>query len=67
MLVLYARMEELVTLHYGIANQTLRGQLYLSELRREHPGWNITQCQEWDLFLLEHLLHNIASMGRKEY
>ena len=71
-------MEKLVTLKYGnftiereqvkkcaqrtscsnrVANQTHRGQLYVNELRRE---------QEWGLFLLEHLLHNAASMSRKE-
>ena len=50
-----------------VADQTLQGQLYLSELRREHPGWNTTWCLEWGLFLLEHLLHNAASMRRKEH
>ena len=49
-----------------VADQTIWGQLYLSELRREHPTWNTTQCQEWGLFLLECLLHNAASMKRKE-
>ena len=50
-----------------VANQTLWGQLYLSELRREHLGWNTAQCQEWGLFLLEHLFHNIAIMRWKEH
>ena len=50
-----------------VANQTLRDQLYLNELTREHPGWITTWCQEWGLFLLEHLLHNTASMRRKEH
>ena len=49
-----------------VAKQTLQGQLYLNKLRRQHPGWNTAQCQEWGLFLLEYLLHNAASMRRKE-
>ena len=88
MLILYSRMEELITLQYGnftilgeqtkvftprtrysnrVANWTLRGQFYPNKLRREHRGWNTAQCQEWGLFLLEHLLHNTASMRRKEH
>ena len=49
-----------------VADQTLQGQLYLSELRWEHLGWNTIQKQEWGLFLWEHLLHNAASMRRKK-
>ena len=50
-----------------VADQTLQGQLNLSKLRREHPGWNTTQCQEWGLFLLDHLLHNVAAMTWSEH
>ena len=49
-----------------VAEWTLQDHLYLSKLRREHPGWNATQHQEWSLFLPEHLLHNAAFMRRKE-
>ena len=42
------------------------GQLHLDELRRDHPGWSTTHCQEWGLFLLECLLHNSATMWQKE-
>ena len=50
-----------------VADWTIQSQLYLSDLRRENPGWNTAQHQEWGLFLLEHLLHDAASMKRKEY
>ena len=50
-----------------VADWTLQDQLYLSELRWEHPGWITAQKQEWGLFMLEHLLHNVASMRRKEH
>ena len=49
-----------------VADQTLQSQLYHSQLRREHPGWNTSWCQEWGLFQLEYLLHNAASMRRKD-
>ena len=49
-----------------VANHTLRGQLFLNVLRQECPGWSTAHKQEWDLFLLEHLLNNAASMRRKE-
>ena len=42
------------------------GQLFLDELHREHPGWTTTQKQEWCLFMLEHLLHNAATMQKRE-
>ena len=50
-----------------VANWTLQAKLFLSELRREHPGGNTAQCQEWGLFLLECLLHNAAAMRWKEH
>ena len=34
---------------------------------QEQPGWTTTQKQEWGLFMLEHLLHNMANMRRIEY
>ena len=88
MLIIYSRMEELVTLHHRsftilveqvkefaqrtscsnrVADWTLRGQLFLNELRWEHPQWSTTHKQEWGLFLLDHLLHNTAFMRRKEH
>ena len=42
-----------------------QSQLFLDELHREHPDWTTTQKQEWGLFMLEHLLHNVAAMCRK--
>ena len=51
----------------SVADWTLWGQIYLSELRREHPGWNTAWFQEWGLFLLEHLLHIAAAMRWKEH
>ena len=50
-----------------VADWTLRSQIFLDELRMEHPGWTTTHRQEWGLFLLEHLLHNAASMRKKEH
>ena len=35
--------------------------------QREHLGWSTAQKQEWGLFLLECILHNVATMWRKEY
>ena len=49
-----------------IVDWTLRSQIFLKELRREHPGWTTAQRQEWGLFLLEHLLHYADSMRKKE-
>ena len=49
-----------------IADRTLRSQIFLEELRIEHPGWTTAHQQEWGLFLLECLLHNAASMRKKE-
>ena len=49
-----------------VAYQTIWGQLYLNELKREYLDWNTGQCQEWGLFLLKCLLYNVASMRRKE-
>ena len=48
-----------------VAEWALRGQLLLDELRREHPGWNTIQQQEWGLFRLEHLFHNATAMQRE--
>ena len=50
-----------------VASQTLQGQLFLDEIRREHPGWSTTHKQELGLFLLECMLHNAASMWSKEH
>ena len=49
-----------------IADRTLRNQIFLNKLRREHPGWTTSHRQEWGLFLLQHLLHYAASMKKKE-
>ena len=50
-----------------VADWTLRSQLFLHELHREHLGWSTTQKQEWDLLLLEHMCHSVATMWRKEH
>ena len=50
-----------------VADQILLSQLFLNELHREHLGWSTAQKQEWGLFLLEHMLHNMAAMLRKEH
>ena len=49
-----------------VAEQALRWQVFLDELRKEHPGWRLIQHQEWRLFLLEHLFHNAATIWNKE-
>ena len=49
-----------------VAEWALWGQLYFDEIRREHPTWKTTHHQEWGLFLIEHLLHNMAAMQKKE-
>ena len=50
-----------------VADWTLWNQLSLTELHREHLGWNTAPKLEWGLFLLEHMLHNTANMWRKEH
>ena len=50
-----------------IADRGLRTQIFLDEMRREHLGWTTAHKQKWGLFLLEHLLHNAASMQKKEH
>ena len=50
-----------------VADWTLCSQLFLDEIRREHLGWSATHKQEWGLFLLKSMLHNAASMWRKEH
>ena len=50
-----------------VADQTFWGQLFLNELRRKHLGWSTACKHEWDLFLLECMLHNVAAMWRKEH
>ena len=49
-----------------VGDRTLWGQIFLDELKREHLGWTTAHKQEWGLFLLEHLLYNVASMKKKE-
>ena len=46
----------------GPSGSTVPGQAW-----RGHPCWSTTHHQEWGLFLLEHLLHNVAAMSRKEW
>ena len=50
-----------------VVDRALRTQIFLNEMRREHPGWTTTHKQEWGLFLLECLLHNVTSMQKKEH
>ena len=46
-----------------VADQTLRGQLFLNEFKKRTSGLEYHPKQEWRLFLL----HNMATMGRKEH
>ena len=48
-----------------VADRTLRSQILLDKLRREHLGWTTTHKQEWGLFLLENMLQNAASMKKE--
>ena len=50
-----------------VTDQTLWNQLFLDKLHKEHLGFSTTQKQEWGLFLLEPVLHNMATMQRKEH
>ena len=50
-----------------VAERALWGQLYLDEIRKKYLTWKTTCHQEWELFLLEHLLHNVVAMWRKEW
>ena len=50
-----------------VVDWTLQSQLFLNELYKEHPGWASTQKQEWGLFMLECLLHNMAAMQKREH
>ena len=58
MLIVYYRIEELVTLHYG--NFSILGEQAREFAQR-------TNCSNQGLFLLEHMLHNVATMQRKEH
>ena len=49
-----------------VAGWTLWSLLFLIKFQREHLGWSTTQKQEWGLFLWEWMLHNVASLQRKE-
>ena len=42
-------------------------QLFLDKLGWEWSGWSTTQKQEWGISLLEHLLHSVSTMWRKEH
>ena len=50
-----------------VADWTLGSQIFHDKLIREHPGRTTAHRQEWVLFLLECLLHNAASMRKKEH
>ena len=50
-----------------LADQIIQGQLFLDELHREHLGWTTAQKQEWGLFMLECLLHNVATLHKREH
>ena len=41
-------------------------QLFLNEQSKDHPDMNVAHCQEWGLFLLECLLHNVVTMRKRE-
>ena len=61
---------KLVALRTGclksIAEWAVRWQLFLDELRKEHPGQRLIQQQEWGLFLLEHLFHNATAIRKRK-
>ena len=50
-----------------VADWALKGLLFLDELRRKHPVWKTIWHQEWAIFLLESLFHNVTEMQRKEW
>ena len=50
-----------------VAKWALVWQLFLDELRKEHPGWRLILHEEWRLFLLECLFHNATTMRNKEW
>ena len=50
-----------------VADWILWGQLFLDELHREHFGRTTTQKQEWGLFMLEWLLHNVTAMHKTKH
>ena len=45
-----------------VADQALQSQLFLDEMKKECPGQNATQRQQWNLFLLERMFHNAITM-----
>ena len=46
----------------GVAEWAPQLQLYVDELRRDHPGRRTASHQEWGLFLLECLFHNVVAL-----
>ena len=50
-----------------VADWALQSQLFLDEMKKEHPIWNTAHRQEWSLFLLEQMFHNAADMQHKEH
>ena len=50
-----------------ITDRTLRSQIFLDKLKRKHLGWTTTHRKEWELFLLEFLLHSVDAMKKKEH
>ena len=49
-----------------VADQTLQSQLFLDEIKKEHPRQDATCRQEWNLFLLERVFQNAVTMWCKE-
>ena len=49
-----------------VMERALWGQLYLDKLRMTCLGWSTACHQEWGLFLLEHLPHNVVAMQKRE-
>ena len=50
-----------------VADLVLQSQLFLDEMKKEHPGWNTVFRQERSLFPLEQMFHNAATMWCKEH
>ena len=49
-----------------VADQALRGDLFLDELKREHQSGRQLSAMSGGLFLLERLFHNTAAWQRTE-
>ena len=49
-----------------VADQVFQSQIFMDEMKKECPGKSATCGQEWNLFLLERMFHNAATMWHRE-